>query len=277
MRARRRRQSSTCQACLVGVRCALGPALHHVGTVHGVAIEEVRDVPHDGEAFERLGRSRRGLVPGGSCVTDVDGQRCQPGLVEVPFDDFHERPDGAFGHPRVRLRVVARGPGERAGDQRPGKGEGDVGAHPVLPSGRDAQSGREALTEPALDALRRHGNDFGRHRILERFGHQFGEHRHQGVGAIGSVDVQHPGRVRRRCSRATGSAKPPAGRPCGATPCRCSPRPRAAQRWSTAPTRRRRDQAGRSAGGGAPSRSGRARRCRRTASPPRRGRGTCAR
>ena len=51
-----------------------------------------------------------------SLVTDVDSQRCQPGLVEVPFDDFHERPDGAFGHPRVRLRVVARGPGQRAGD-----------------------------------------------------------------------------------------------------------------------------------------------------------------
>ena len=88
----------------------------------------------------------------------------------------------------------------------PGNGKSMLAHTPSCAPGVTPELGGEALAQPALDALRRHGDDLGCHRVLERLGDQPGQHRHQGVGAIGSVDVQHPGRVRRRCSRACGSA-----------------------------------------------------------------------
>ena len=276
MRSRSSRQSSTCQRRLVGLGARRpSAAACRVGA---------RRSGRRGRPRAGCWRSASALgVPGSSSsgrrrLADVLGQRCQPGLVEVLLDHLHERPHRAFGQPGVGLGVGARGQGQGAGDQRPGKREADVGAHPVVRSGRDAESGRQALGEPALDALGRHRDDLGRHRVVERLGHQLGQHRHQGVGAIGAVDVQHPGRVRRRCSGA-GSAKPPARKAgCAATPCRCWRRPRAAPRWSIAPTS---SSSGRAAYGLQVARRRLDRRelvdLAGLASPRRRGRGTCGR
>ena len=169
---------------LVGSRYPGRPAPEHVRAVHRIAVEEVRHVPDDGEPLRPFGRPRHGLVLGDARIPDVVGQWRQPGVVEVRLDDLHERPHGTLGQPRVGFGVIAGGPGQGGRDESPGKGKVDVGAHPVVRSGRDAKLGGEALAEPPLDTLGRHGDDLRRHRVLERFGHQPGQHRHQDVGSI---------------------------------------------------------------------------------------------
>ena len=154
-------------------------------------------------------------------------KRRQPGIIEVLLDHLDERPHRPLGQPGVRLGVGARGQGQRARDQGPREREIDVGADPVAPARAGPQRRRQALGQPALDAPGGHGHDLGGHRVVERDGHQVRQHRHQRVGPIGAVDVQHPGRVRRGCCPSDG--RPAAQRaggpgdqaPRGSVTCRC--------------------------------------------------------
>ena len=157
---------------LIGLLC---PAPHHFGSVHRVAVEQVGHVP---DAREPL------RVPHGLGVTDVLGQRRQPGLVEVHLDDFEQGPDRALGQPGVRVGISARRQGEGAVDHRARKREVDVGAHAVVPSGCGAQVRREALRQPALDAAGGHRDHLGRHGIAEGLGDEISQHSHERVGPL---------------------------------------------------------------------------------------------
>ena len=137
--------------------CPLGPAPHHFGPVHRVAVEEVG---HVADAREPL-RLRDGLR-----VADVLGQRRQPGLVEVRLDDFEQRPDRPLRQPGVRIRLNARRQRQGAVHHRAGKREVDVGAHTVVPSWRGTQVRRQALRQPALDAAGGHRDHLGHHGIV---------------------------------------------------------------------------------------------------------------
>ena len=205
MRSRRRRHSSNCHCGLVELGRPGRPALEHVGTVDGVAVEEVRDVPDAREAPGALDRRR---------VPDVLRQWCEPRFVEVLLDHLDERPYRTLGNPGVVLRVGTCRARQRSAHQRPREREGDVGAHAVVPALACPQVRRQALGQPPLDAACRHRDHLGGHRVVQRVGHQTGQLRHQGVGPFGSVDTEHPRRVRRRCSRPdghrTGSRLPPA-------------------------------------------------------------------
>ena len=175
-----------------------GPALQHLGSVHGVAVEEVGHVPDAREALRLLHGLR---------VADVLGQRRQPRLVEVLLDHLHQRPDRTLRAARDRPRD--RCPTARASalfTSVPGNGKSMLAHTPSCAPSRAPEVRRQSLGQPALDAPRRHRDDLGGHRIVERLGHQVAQHRHQGVGPVGPVDVQHPGRVRRRCSPGPGTA-----------------------------------------------------------------------
>ncbi len=209
---------------LVRTLCPLRPAPHHFGPVHRVAVEKVGHVPDAREAP----RLRNGLG-----VADVLGQRRQPGLVEVRLDDLEQGPDRPLGQPGVRIRVSPRRQGQGAVHHRPREREVDVGAHTVLPPRRRAEVSRKALRQPALDTPGGHRDNLRCDGIVQWLSHQISQHPHQRVGPLGSMDVQHPGRVRRRCSRTIGPASLQLGglRP---TPCPRSRRPRAGRRWSAA-------------------------------------------
>ena len=185
---------------------AVGPTLQHFGPVHGIAVEEIGHVPDGREplrALHRLG------------FADVLRQRRQPRLVEVPLDHLEQRPHRPLGQPRVRVRVGTRGHGEGAVHHGSWEREVDVGAHTVLPPGRCTEMRRQSLRQPPLDPPGGHRDHLRRHGIVQRLGDQISEHGHQRVGSLGSVDVQHPGRVRRRCSRTTRSASLQLGGPAG--------------------------------------------------------------
>ena len=180
---------------LAELRRPVGPALQHVGPVHGVAVEEVRHMADARKALRLLHRPR---------LADVLGQRGEPLLVEVPLHQLHQRPHGAVGRPGVGVRVGVGGHGQCTVHQHPGEREDDVGAHAVVPPFPGAELTREPLGQPPLDPTSRHGYHLGLDRVVEGDGHQLGQLRHQFVGPIGAVDVQHPCRVRRRCSPGTG-------------------------------------------------------------------------
>ncbi len=103
------------------------PALEHVGSVHGVAIEEVGDVADAREALRLLDRLR---------IADVLRQRREPGIVEVFRHHFHQRPDGALGLPRVLGGLHPRCERQRARDQ--GSGERERGRWHTRRRGRRA-------------------------------------------------------------------------------------------------------------------------------------------
>ena len=110
MRSRSRRHSSNLPGRLVDCRRAVGPPLQHVGTVHRVAVEEVRHVTDAREALRTvLRRARTG--PRYTRIAHVLGQGRQPRILEVLLDHLHKGPHGAFGQPRDRCRGACRWPG----------------------------------------------------------------------------------------------------------------------------------------------------------------------
>ena len=190
---------------LVELRRAGGPALQHVGSMHRIAVEEVRHMPD--------AREPPGSVFLGGGLLDVLGQWRQPGLVEMVLDDLNERPHRPLRHPGVQVRISVECSRQRVRDQRAWKREFDVGADAVLSSVAGAQMRRQLLRQPPLDTPRRHRDHLGSHGVPERIGQKSGEHPDEDIGPLGSVNVQHPGRVRRRCSRATDPANPLLGGP----------------------------------------------------------------
>ena len=78
---------------------------------------------------------------------------------------------------------------------RPGKGNCEVGAHAVGSTGGGAESGRQLVGEPALDAERVHGDDLAAERVGDRRRQQVGQHVGQHVGPLGAVEHE-----RHRCS-----------------------------------------------------------------------------
>ncbi len=86
----------------------------------------------------------------------------------------------------------------------PGNGKSTLAHTPSCSARVHAEMRRQPLREPALDALCRHRDHLGLHRVRQWDRHQLGQSRHQVVGAIRAVDVEHPCRVRRCCSPATG-------------------------------------------------------------------------
>ena len=123
------------------------PALEHVGTVDGVAVEEVCDVPDAREAPRAFHGCR---------VPHVLSQWREPRFVEVLLDHLDERPHGTLGDPGVTLRIGTCRARQRSADQRPREREGDVGAHAVLPALACTQVRGQALGQPPLDAACRH-------------------------------------------------------------------------------------------------------------------------
>ena len=113
---------------LAELRRPIGPALQHVGPVHGVAVEEVRHVADARKALRLLD---------GSGFADVFGQRGEPLLVEVPLHQFHQGPDGAVRDPGVGVGVGVGGRGQRGFTNTPGKGNTTL-AH--TPSWRPARA-----------------------------------------------------------------------------------------------------------------------------------------
>ena len=216
-------RARTCQAASsVGDRPG-GPALQHVGPVHGVAVEEVGHVADAREALRASHRLR---------VADVLGQRRQPRLVEVLVHHLHATARPHARATRVGVGVGTRGQRQRAGDQacrgrgsrcwrtprraRPGAHRGaptaagsasarSPGSGPRRPR---APSGRRAARPPGRPASRP-----GRRR--DRSGGRAAPR--QSTSPVFSVAAVPSARVRRwRCQ---------AG-------CRCWRRPRAAPRSS---------------------------------------------
>ena len=165
MRSRSNRHSSTCQGASSASGQSGGPALQHVGTVHGVAVEEVGDVPDAREALRALHRRR---------VPHVLRQGCEPGFVEVLLHHLDQRPDRSLGEPGVARGIGTRRQRQRPADERAGEGKVDVGAHAVLPALAGPQVRGQALGQPPLDAARGHRHHLGCHGVLERLRDQLG-------------------------------------------------------------------------------------------------------
>ena len=142
-----------------------------------VAVEEPGDVAHRAEP-----------PPG---ALEVCVQRAEPGLVAVLVDHLQQRPHRTTGTPRVLVGVDARRGSQRALDDPAWRRERHVGADPVVAIGRRAEVERQPLCDPPLDALGRHGDDLGRERIRGRGGEGLAEGVDEGVGAGGSVEVEH--------------------------------------------------------------------------------------
>ena len=180
---------------LVGRR--RGPSADLVGPVQRVAVEQVGEVTDGGEAPRAPQR-----VGGRRVAAEVLAQHGQPRLPESGIDDVEQRPDHALGPPRVGLRVDPRRGRHRVGDEAVREREVDVRADAVAARGRRAEAGRQALRDPALDAARGHGDDFGCERVAGRPGEQVAQRLDEAVGAVGAMDVEHGAVGRVGCSAA---------------------------------------------------------------------------
>ena len=136
-------------------------------------------------------RARRGRIRVGSRSAEVRRQRRQPGLAERRLDHVEQRPDRPRRQPRIRLPVDAGGRGDGPVDEPARKRELDVRAHAVGAARRGAEHGRQPLRQPALDAARRHGDDLGLHRVVQRCADDAAERVDKAVRAFRSVDVKH--------------------------------------------------------------------------------------
>ncbi len=78
-----------------------GPREDHLGPVHGVAVEEVGEVAHGGEAAVAVGVAAVGVVAAGRACPDVAGEHVEPRLGEVRVDDVEQGPGEALGSPGI--------------------------------------------------------------------------------------------------------------------------------------------------------------------------------
>ena len=117
-------------------------------------------------------------------VPEVGGERAAPRLVEAAVDDLEQRPDHRVGRPRV----VVDGAGD-LGDQRVRAAERDAGADTVGAVAAAEDVG-QPLAQPALDALRRHDDEFLGERVGQRVGQQRAETVGKEVGALGTVEMK---------------------------------------------------------------------------------------
>ena len=74
---------------------------------------------------------------------------------------------------------------------RRGDGNSTFAQTPSRRPGEAPSDGGQALREPALHPARRHGDDLGRERVVERRREQLAERVDEPVCAFGSVDVEH--------------------------------------------------------------------------------------
>ena len=72
-----------------------------------------------------------------------------------------------------------------------GGGEGDVGTDPVGAARAGAEHRGHPLGQPSLHAARGDGDDLGREGISRALSEEPGEGVGEGVGADGTVDVEH--------------------------------------------------------------------------------------
>ena len=168
----------------VAGRAAGRPGQDELGPVQRVAVEQLGQVAHAAEPARAPQARGRVAV---AVAAEVRGQRRRPWLVQRGVDHVEQRPDHARGQPGIGLGREAGGGGHRVPDERARRREGHVGAH--------AEPVGDPLREPALHAARRHGDHLGRERILERGGEQPAQGRDEAVGALGSMDVEHPDRM----------------------------------------------------------------------------------
>ena len=112
---------------LVLLRRPCGPALEHVGAVHGVAVEEVRHVPDAREALRALARSRSCGCAGPAAPATARRSAPRP-----PRCSGHTARSGNHGSASGSSRCQR----QRAGDQRPGKGKSMLAHTPSCAAGR---------------------------------------------------------------------------------------------------------------------------------------------
>ena len=149
------------------------------GPVVGIAAEQTREV---------AGRGEPSTAPRARGVADDPEERAQrraPGLLGAVVDGLEQRPHEALGPPGV---VV--GDGEHPGHHLGGRGEDDVGAHPVVATG-DPQPVGQTLGEPALDPACGHGDELGLEGVVQRVGEHVGQGFDEPVGPLGPVHVEH--------------------------------------------------------------------------------------
>ena len=116
----------------VGV-VAGAPRVDHLGSMEGVAVEELGDVA---DAAEPPGLPDRVVLR-----PQVQRECAEPRLGETLLDHLDERPHHALGQPRVGVRLDPGCGGERVPDQPPGRREVDVRAHAVGAAGAGSESG----------------------------------------------------------------------------------------------------------------------------------------
>ena len=125
------------------------------------------------------------------------------GSSKCVLDHLEQRPHRALGQPRVRVglgagrhapgrrRPASRGTGSRCWRRRRRAARASRRGAPTAAASASARCRGSAPRRPRAPWGRRAARP-----------PDLGQHRDQRVGPLGSVDVQHPGRVRRRCSRA---------------------------------------------------------------------------
>jgi len=155
--------------------------------VHGVVVEEIRQVASGGKATHRAGAALA-VVGGGRAQVGV--QRRQVRVLAVAVDEFHEGPDAALGAPRIVGGVHVGHRGHGVADQGPRKRETDVGAHAATPPrGRpgDAKAAASTTAPPPGG----HRYDLGRDGIGQRYRQQIAQGFDQSIGPLGSMYGQH--------------------------------------------------------------------------------------
>ena len=153
-------------------------------------------------------------VGGVVAVPQVGGELVQPRLPQRAVDHLEQRPRRALGQPRVAVGIDAGSGGDRVADQPSRRREQDVRADAVTPSGRRSERGGQALGEPALHPARRHRDDLGRERIVERRSKQLAERVGKSICTFGSVDVEHALTLSRNPDRAQRSVRSSERRSC---------------------------------------------------------------
>ena len=143
--------------------------------MHGVAVEEVGDVPRARVAP---------LFPFRGGVAQVRGEGPEPGFLERGADHLQERPHRPLCHPGIGLFLYARPGSERGRDQGAREREVDVRANPVTTAGSGTERVRQLLGQPALDTPRGDRYELLDHRVRGGDLEQFTQHCHEEVGPL---------------------------------------------------------------------------------------------
>ena len=151
-------------------------------------VVEVGQVASSGKPSGRLARSgrRRG--------SQVSRQWPDERVVDVLVDQGHQGPDRLLGGPGVAARTEDLEPrhcGHGVRHQSARERESNVGGDPVAHAGPGPEAVREALSQPALHAPRRYGDDLPRHRVRQRFEEYVPQGVDQVIGPRRPVEVQH--------------------------------------------------------------------------------------